>query len=491
MKYGLRRRLMVLFTFASIVLSFVMLSFSLSYLVSANLISSSYESNRFVKKFKSNLLLVENDLENYIKLKSYENINHYFQSRAKFERLLLDLNRVPSEIEDLNCEAFVRKLSESFLSVSDSAVYANRAGIILEANDNYIKALKIYSLLCLETERLNQLYFEKNISSYEERRAAVREINIFGIFFLLFTVSIVILCVFLLLTNIIHPLVEISNRANQLAARNFDVPLFEYSVNDEIGNICRALNRMIISIREYIDTMWEKAIEESELREREMKMNELYQDAKLNALQAQINPHFLFNTLNTGAQLALLEGSDKTCDFLEKVADFYRYNLHYTGQETDLTDEIKMLESYIYIMKVRFGSRFDYYTDIQYSNLKIKIPGMILQPLVENCIKHGLADIRSGGRITLSVHEESSKNLVIVSISDNGVGMTSEIREKILKGIFKNPESVLESESRDSGNGVGLSNVISRLKLFYKRDDVFDILSPESGGTTFVIKIHQ
>ena len=97
---------------------------------------------------------------------------------------------------------------------------------------------------------------------------------------------------------------------------------------------------MIISIREYIDTIWEKAIQENELREKEMKMTALYQEARLNALQTQIHPHFLFNTLNTGAQLAMMEGSDKTCSFLEQVADFYRYNLQQTGQDVSLADEL-------------------------------------------------------------------------------------------------------------------------------------------------------
>lgn len=488
MNYGLRRRLMILFIIASGLVCFVMLCISTSYIFSTNLISSSYESNRIAKNIQNKAFQVEQDLETYIDLRNYENINRYFQSRAKFERLLLDLHRKPSENEELNCQYFVRKFGETFLAVADSAIYENRAGNTVEAAEEFLSAQKVYTFLSSEIEKMNQIYFDQNIKNYVQRRRILHQVVFFGTLFLVFSVLIIIVAVYFIVSDITRPLVEISDRAEQLAGHNFEVPLFEYSKKDEIGNICRAMNKMIISIREYVDTIWEKAIRENELREKEMKMNELYQDAKLNALQAQINPHFLFNTLNTGAQLAMLEGSDRTCDFLEKVADFYRYNLQYTGQESDLESEIQMLESYIYIMKVRFGSRFDFFTDIQYPDLSVKLPGMILQPLVENCIKYGLADKRNGGKITLAVRKNPDENIVLVSISDNGIGFPEVIREKILKGVFKKQESVLESKGY--GSGVGISNVISRLRLYFKRDDVFDIQNPIEGGSSVIIKVY-
>jgi len=146
-----------------------------------------------------------------------------------------------------------------------------------------------------------------------------------------------------------------------VAQQDFDVPLFNKKSHDEIGNICRAFDRMIISIREYIDKIWEKARTENELRERQMEMQALYADAQLKAFQSQINPHFLFNTLNTGAQLAMMEGADKTCFFIEQTSDFFRYNIA-QKEDASIDDELGLVDSFVYIMKVRFGKRLKKYS---------------------------------------------------------------------------------------------------------------------------------
>lgn len=486
MKNGIRHRLMILFLLCSGILCAIMLSITGVFTFLADFVADSYDSNNSIKEYKIMAISFEDSLESYMNLKNYENIDKYFSNRLKLELKNQNFHQRPSDFKIHNSEFLVKKLCESFLKYSDVAVYERRSGNNENAQENLKHALKSYSLLIDKIDDLNQLYFEMNISSYGERRKLIGQVIAFSLALVIFIVCLAILIVHSFVTDVTQPLVEISQSANQLAERNFEIPLFEYDKKDEIGNICRAFNRMIISIREYVDTIWEKAIKENELREKEMKMMELYQEAKLNALQSQINPHFLFNTINTGAQLAMMEGSDRTCDFLEKVADFYRYNLQFTGQESDIESEILLLESYIYIMKVRFGSRFDYFTDIRCSDLQLKIPGMVLQPLVENCIKHGLADIASGGKILLCV-ENDSKGDVILSISDNGCGFPEEKRLEILNGSYENKN--LNFESKDSGTGVGLMNVIFRLRIFYKSDAVFDIQKSELGGTKFVIKI--
>lgn len=489
MKNSIRRRLIILFLCCSGILCFVMTSVAIAFIFLGKLVADSYDSNNSIKSYKTLVVRVENALERYINLKNYENIDVYFQARAKLELETLYFSQTPSDSSIKNCEYLVSKFSESFLNYSDMAVYERRAGNISVSEENLEHVFKTYSLLMNKIDELNQLYFEENISSYSLRQKLIDQVVFFGLAFVIFVVLVTIIAVYFFVTNVTQPLVEISKKANQLAERNFEIPLFEYNKHDEIGNICRAFNRMIISIKEYVDTIWEKAIKENELKEKEMKMMELYQDAKLNALQSQINPHFLFNTLNTGAQLAMMEGSDRTCDFLEKVADFYRYNLQFTGQESDIESEIHLLESYCYIMKVRFGDRFDFLTDIRSSKLQTGIPGMILQPLVENCIKHGLAEITNGGKIILSVSEE--ENDVIVAISDNGCGFPDEKRQNILEGIYGISENIINFNSKDSGTGVGLMNVISRLKMYYKCDEVFDIQKSEFGGTKFLIRIRN
>jgi len=486
MKKGIRRRLMQSFFLASGIISLVVIIITFAVSSVVNTIANSYTSNAKLKEYSSLLVDVEESLEGYMSLRTYETINTYYTLRARFDMRSFDLSRYPSDNPILQSEYVVFQLVVSFLQNADSAVYAWRAGNTTETKKHYTHALNAYVFLMERIAELNDLYFNANVQRYNVLLEVVKKVSLGSIFIIMIIILLNILLVYFLVSTITQPLVEISEVANRLAERDFDIPLFSYLKNNEIGNICRAFNRMIISIREYIDTIWEKAIQENELREKEMKMTALYQEARLNALQTQIHPHFLFNTLNTGAQLAMMEGSDKTCSFLEQVADFYRYNLQQTGQDVSLADELGLIETYVYIMKVRFGDRFDFITDIRYGNLQIRIPGMIIQPLIENCIKHAFAGMTKGGKITLSVYEKDAS--VYISVSDNGCGIPLEVRNNLLEKTnpIKSPANTM-----DPSHGVGLTNVISRLRMYFKRDDVFFIDSNEDGGTIFKIRIHN
>ena len=515
MKHGIRRRLLRTFLVVSGIICLAMFYTTLVATQVVKSVAVSYKSNSELETFQNLVQETEFALEEYMQLRSYETIDNYYNFRGRLEEKSSIFFKKPSDNPVFQCEYVVSRLTASFLEYADAAIYARRAYKAFEADSKYGSAVEAYRFLLNKISELNAMYFHSNIDSYNIKIASVREISISCVctVILIFFLSLVIL--YMMITNITNPLVEISEVANRLADRDFDIALFTYSKKDEIGNICRAFNHMIISIREYIDTIWEKAIHENELREKEMRMTELYQDARLQALQSQINPHFLFNTLNTGAQLAMMEGSDKTCHFLEQTADFYRYNLRQTGQDATLQEELSLLDSYIYIMKVRFGNRFDYSTDLKYGNLDIRIPGMILQPLVENCIKHGLRDVLKEGHIILSVFEggieqnvpfPGEKGFIYITVSDNGCGFPPDKREKLLRtGKHEFPEELLEevettytvsaSGKREKvlpeteKNGVGLKNVISRLRMYFKTDDVFDISTSKNGGTTFIIKI--
>lgn len=490
MKNGIRRRLVTLFVIAAAIEFLLTLVISYSMWASSDSLSKSYNSNVILQEFDVMIGNVYADLESYMHLKSYDNINEYFKDKAVLEKMAASFNNRPSRVPMLMSEYTVGCFTETFLNFADNAVYQRRAGDTLVAMENFQQAGKAFEYLEASIAKLNKFYFTDNVTRFSEIRNVVNKVSVSSII-VVFCVSLFIEIVMaIFVTNITHPLTEISETANRLAERNFDIPLFTYKNKDEIGNICRAFNRMIISIREYIDTIWEKAIRENELREKEMKMNELYQEAKLNALQSQINPHFLFNTLNTGAQLAMMEGSDRTCDFLEKVADFYRYNLQFSGKESELGREINILDSYVYIMKVRFGEKFSYTPEILTERLRVPIPGMILQPLVENCIKHGIGNMAKGGEVVLRAEDQGDN--VVVTVSDNGEGFPEEKRLKLLSGSSeKNGDGVIDSTDKDSGTGVGLLNVYKRLKMFYKSDSVFDIRRSPMGGTSFVITISE
>ena len=222
-------------------------------------------------------------------------------------------------------------------------------------------------------------------------------------------------------------------------------------------------------------------------------------EAHLKVLQAQINPHFLFNTLNAGAQLAMLEKADRTYEYVQNVASFYRYNIT-VNDEVKLSDEMRIVDTYIYILNVRFSGEIQYHKDIESEDyLYVKLPCMILQPIVENCINHGIRDIEREGHIYVSIYKDNE--YICVSIADNGKGIEQEEIYKILNGNDNSDDVVEKIEETDTasekvkkedkkGNGLGLRNVIERLDLYFNGKNKFEIYSNgKDQGTEFIISI--
>ena len=192
-------------------------------------------------------------------------------------------------------------------------------------------------------------------------------------------------------------------------------------------------------------------------------------DAQLKYLQAQINPHFLFNTLNAGAQLAMMEEADKTYEYVQRMAEFFRYNVKKGNDIVTVKDEIELVDNYIYILNVRFSGDIHYEKSIEEKVLDAPMPSMILQPIIENCINHGIREMAGKGKIWLTAF--SFEGQPCISIRDNGIGMSAETIEKVLAGTYR------EEELSEDSNGIGMNNIIVRLQLFTETEDVIDIIS--------------
>lgn len=483
--FGIRKQLMI-----GILASFVL---SLAIIVSLTTLLSrvmrqtgnSFQTNADLDVFLNDIENTESAMESYMSYRTFESIDKYYHYEAAAENGAERFRDNPSDIEVEQKEYVIKMLSLSFFDLSNKAIAARRANNSFDADLYYYKALDCYSFLRDEIVNLNMMFFNMNASSYTESKARAEKMISRSILCLIVIFVCSAILLYISIVGITRPLSDISNVALKIAGRDFDVPLFKSQEKNEIGNICRAFDSMIISIREYIGAIWEKALKENELREKEIEMRALYTDAHLKALQDQIQPHFLFNTLNTGAQLAMIEGADKTCYFLEQVADFLRYNIQHPGSDATIGEELGMLDNYIYIMKTRFGERYQFVKEIDQSCLNVKIPNTILQPLVENCIKHGLKDVSENGKITIKVKRDESA--ILIEISDNGSGFDEEAKKKILNQAAAGSEGVLISDKGHVSSG--LINVISRLQIYFKDNNVFDIQKNSEGGTKFCIKI--
>ena len=237
-------------------------------------------------------------------------------------------------------------------------------------------------------------------------------------------------------------------------------------------------------VKQYIAEIKDSVMRESLLKEHELVMENRMKEVQLRSLQAQINPHFLFNTLNAGEQLAMMEGADKTTEFIENMADFFRYNIKKIDNDASIAEEIALVDKYVYILNVRFTGEIHYSKNIDEDVTEVRVPSMILQPIVENAVNYGIRGIDWEGHIELKVYRENGN--VLLSIRDNGIGMSAEQIDRILSG-----EAVGEvSADHAASNGIGLGNVIERLQIFTGQRDVMEIHSEGANkGTEFVIKV--
>ena len=485
---SLRWRIMICIGIAIIMLVASLLTTTrLSYYSIQNL-GDSYKSNSELTHFSQAVSTTEKAMENYVNYRTFESIDAYYNSRTKIEDYFTNFQDFPSKNEVAHKEYIVHQLTDAFLYYSNLAISARRANNETEISLNYKYAMDSYNYLTSQILELNNLQLQQNAARYDENQSRILFSNTLSIIFFLVFSGMIFFVLYLTITSIMEPLADISEVAHKVARRNFDVPLFNRTTNDEIGTICTAFDRMIISIREYIDTIWEKARTEAELKEKEIEMQALYTDAQLRALQNQVNPHFLFNTLNTGAQLAMMENADKTCYFIEQVADFFRYNIQQQERLVSIDEELGLVDNFVYIMKVRFGNRLEFTKEIPDGTFPQQIPSMTLQPLVENCIKHGLKNTR--GKVTLKLEIEDK--YIVISVSDNGEGMPKKTREAVFKAVASEttrlPQEVLDDNS--THNGTGLISVFLRLQLQFHRYDLFDITGGDNGeGTKFIIKV--
>lgn len=208
----------------------------------------------------------------------------------------------------------------------------------------------------------------------------------------------------------------------------------------------------------------------------------LMKQANIQVLQSQINPHFLYNALECIRGKAMLEGSEDIAVIAEELSSFFRYSISGKGDMVTLADELENVKSYVNIQKFRFKSKFIFQVTFDDEEERSRInsivmPKLVLQPIVENAILHGFADMSSGARIEIRVTPVNDNMSIVVS--DNGKGMTQE-QLQVLKRRISFEEENAESEKRTH---IGIQNVNKRIKLLFGEDYGLSINSYEGMGT--------
>ena len=229
--------------------------------------------------------------------------------------------------------------------------------------------------------------------------------------------------------------------------------------NDEIGLLKNSYNAMLIEINQLIEELLQK--------EKTLRM------AELDALQEQMKPHFLYNTLDMIRYMALENRTDEVYNMLETLGNFYRRFLSKGSTDLSLGEEIEIVKSYLSLQRTRFEDIFTDEYEIEEGLSSIRVPRLILQPLVENSIYHGIRPKGEHGVIRVTVKRQ--EDFLFLSIYDNGIGMSTHQRELLFSG-------------KDS-RSFGFQGTIERIRYYYKTEDVFEIHSVEGEYCEIILKL--
>ena len=263
--------------------------------------------------------------------------------------------------------------------------------------------------------------------------------------------------VLMALLLLIHSVQELARAAQEISAGNLDVKDLDESMEGEIGHMAKAFNEMKTSMKRQVSLLSER--------------NEMERE-KMQLLRSQINPHFLFNTLNVVMYTARQENASKTASLIDSMSQLFRYALGSNEIEVPLAREVHIVKEFFRLQQVRFGERVDLKWDISPEVLltETMVPSFVLQPLVENAFKHGIVPKEDGGIVTVSIF--CQEQTLYIRVTDDGVGMN----EKTLMAL----QDSLENPSI-AGEHIGVCNVAARLRL--RGDAGFELESKEGEGT--------
>jgi two-component system, sensor histidine kinase YesM len=264
-------------------------------------------------------------------------------------------------------------------------------------------------------------------------------------------------------SNISKPIIRIVKEMRTIASNDLNVRL-NYDGNDELTVLATSFNNMVERLRTSI--------------ENQANLRTLGHELEMRALQAEINPHFLYNTLEAINWMGRMNRVPEICDMTSMLADIMRYSIDNRREMVTIRDELIHVEKYLGIQKIRFGDKLHFFIDIPEHLLDLSIPKLSLQPIVENCIIHGFRNKVEPGKIRVIGGERDHS--VYINIEDNGCG----IKEETIHFLFN-------EEDNSSKRGIGFANVHKRLKLFYGKSYGLDLYSISGKGTRITVKLPE
>lgn len=276
--------------------------------------------------------------------------------------------------------------------------------------------------------------------------------------------------IFIMLRSYNYRIRRLSRHMDKATNEKFDLIELREG-KDEIGGLIRSYNRMAAQIESLINDVYKL-----EIQQKDMQLEQIRAEMKL--LQSQVNPHFLFNTLNALLVVSVKNGYAEVSNIIRNLSQLLRRMLSWSDAAVKLQDELHFTEMYLKIEKFRFADRFDYALDVEEAAARCLVPKMCIQPLVENACKHGLQTVK--GQRSIRIEARRGDTYLHVQVEDNGKGMEEDRLQEIRS---------LMNGSLDSDENVGMRNVYKRLRLQYGERVDFYIDSRPDEGTRIGFRI--
>lgn len=413
--------------------------------------------------------------ERYVREPSQENQAEYTAACAATEQSLAAL---PFDYAQIGEERYAR----TWNLLQGYAGYQQSRDAFLQRSsdeDGYVeemyRVMGLQSYLAGYALRLTQATLEQENTAYQQRAAWMRRLP--WLYGGLVAAAALLMAVFirLLSTTVVLPLLRLVQASGRIARNDFSGGDLPVATSDEVGRLTRTFNQMKHAMADHVSAL--NALHREEMRN--LGLEKDLEHTRLEVLKSQVNPHFLFNTLNMISCMARLEDASTTDEMIVRLGSLFRHNLRTKQQEITLEEELEGVEDYIYLQQMRFDGRITVEKKIAVEPSAVRLPSFTLQPVIENAFGHGLRSCEEGGRILLRVWMEGSR--LILTVADNGKGMTPEELAALEERI---------GQSEQTGRSIGLGNISRRIALLYP-DGSMKLYSRAGHGTVVRFEIPQ
>ncbi len=366
------------------------------------------------------------------------------ESKSWLQRLLRNIDTLEDRVDDIKVNLDEGSRYDENIEMLDNNIY-----ILTELIQDDIQYYIYY-----QTQSIENLKVQLN--------AQVQKFVVLWIILLLVIVVFVVIVAVILSDSITKPIRKLCGVTKQISEGDFSVRA-ETTTKDEVSQLSESINEM----SEHLEIMV------NQIKEDERKMRY----AELRLLQEQINPHFLYNTLDTIIWLIEGKSPEKAVDMVMSLSAFFRLVLSHGQEFISIKEEERHIRSYLEIQQVRYHDILDYEIVIDSQLYPYKILKLTLQPLVENALYHGIKYKRAMGKITIrgSMIQEEGQDKICLLVEDNGVGMESEELERLQKEITR--------PCKETESGFGLANVNERIRMNFGMEYGMTIMSKKGEGT--------